>query len=556
MNTQIAIVGGGPVGLALALFLDHYGVRSVLINEEPTSRLEPKGSTHNARTMEHYRRLGIADRIRRQGLPADHPGDVAYFTRLNGWELGRMRMPSSAEKLAAVMCSEFDEQVPEPLHRGNQMYVERFLLEHARTRSNITWRMGWHADKFVDRGDSVELSITRLADGATENVRAHYLVGCDGGRSSIRRALGIRYQGQDGLEDAFYGGRMFATHLRAPTLYREMLGSRRAWMYWALGAKSRTAFISVNGDDEFLVFTKALQDGGLPDPAATLRSLEDCIGQVEPITVLSQRPWSAGVALTAESFGTGRVFLAGDAVHLFTPTGGFGMNTGIDDAANLSWKLAARIQGWGGTELLDSYVHERKPTAERNTHAARELAKHVGNAKLPGGMEDDSAAGEEARRTAAGILDGPGHEFASLGVQLGARYDNSPIILPDGKAPADDFVNYRPSSAPGGRAPHFWVDQRRGSGSSLFDHLGAGFTLLRLGTALADSSDLMVAAARCGVPLKVLDIEDTRARDLYGVDMVLIRPDQYVAWRGNQLPSDPTSLISRVTGRDSGAERA
>jgi hypothetical protein len=243
------------------------------------------------------------------------------------------------------------------------------------------------------------------------------------------------------------------------------------------------------------------------------------------------------------------VVLAGDAAHLFTPTGGFGMNTGMDDTSNLGWKLAALIQGWGGPGLLRSYEVERKPVAERNTIAARDLNKNLAGMPAPAEMEEDSPAGAAARREVSAHLATMGEEFASIGVQLGARYDGSPIVVSDGASPPpDNYVNYTPSSVPGGRAPHCWLNHGRGYGDSLFDHLGAGFTLLRLGNGAADGAAIEAAARKRNVPLKVLDVPGADARDLYGCDLALIRPDQYVAWRGNAPPADSARMIAQVVG--------
>src|SRR5262249_21016517 len=207
------------------------------------------------------------------------------------------------------------------------------------------------------------------------------------------------------------------------------------------------------------------------------------------------------------------------------------MNTGIDDVANLSWKLAAMIQGWGGAKLLDSYELERKPVAVRNTIAARELAKRNGSIPTSPRMEEDTPEGEAARHRVGAHLSSFGEAFASIGLQLGARYDGSPIIVEDGPPPATNAIAYTPSSVPGGRAPHMWLDQGRGRGSSLYDRLGAGFTLLRLGGSAESSDGLEAAARRRGIPLKVLDVLGKEAWDLYERDLVLIRPDQHVAWR-------------------------
>ncbi len=551
----IAIVGGGPVGLMLALFLDRYGVRSIIFNSEAEVRPHPKGSSHNARTMEHHRRLGIAQKIRSFSLALDRPTDVAYFTRLTGWELARLHMPSEAEKQRAVAAAPATDQVPEPILRANQMYVEAFLLAHARTRENINVRFGWQVDKFDDDDKGVTLEAEAVGDdarkGARETWRAQYLVGCDGGRSFVRRSLALRYHGFAKLDAPHYGGRMIATHMRAPTLYRDHLAHWHGWQYWVVNPEVRATIISLRGDEEFLVFSKAKDDEAVPSDEAIANMVRRGVGADIALTMLDHRPWTAGIALVAEHFIAGRVVLAGDAAHLFTPTGGFGMNTGMDDTSNLAWKLAATMQGWGGANLLQTYEQERKPVAERNTLAARELNVHLANLSVPAAIEQDTAEGEAARAQVSAQLSTFGEEFASLGVQLGARYDGSPIIASDGAAPpADNYVRYTPSSVPGGRAPHVWLDSGRSHGSSLFDRLGFGFTLLRLGGKAAKTGAIEHAAHARRVPLQVLDIPHADARDLYERDLVLVRPDQYVAWRGNSPPSNPDRLLAKIVGAD------
>ena len=544
----VAIVGGGPVGMMLALFLDRLGVRSVLFNSAAATRWHPKGSTEGSRTMEHFRRLGIAGEIRKLGLPADHPTDVAYFTRFATYELARLRMPSAADVARQVAAAPATDQVPEPIHRANQMHVERFLFEHASRRPNITMRFGWRVEDFSEDAAGVTLSAIREQGGACERWRAQYLVGCDGGRSLVRRKLGIGYQGEPGIEQRYLGGRMFSTYVRAPNLYRDVLRRRRAWQYWAVNPEIRSLLISVNGDDEFLLRTQARVPDKPPEDEAVADVMRRCVGAETKLTIIAHEPWTAGMALVAGKFGAGRVWLAGDAVHLFTPTGGFGMNTGIDDADNLAWKLAAMVQGWGGARLLATYESERQPVAVRNTHAARQLTVNIGETAVDPQIEEDSTQGAAARLKAGAMLAGFGEQFASLGVQLGARYDGSPIVAGEGAPPADSFENYTPTGIPGGRAPHLWLDGGRGTGHSLYDRLGAGFTLLRLGGKTADTAGIAAAAARRAIPLGVLDVESAAARELYQRDLVLIRPDQYVAWRGNRPPEDADRLLAQMVG--------
>src|ERR1700691_980749 len=261
LAAPIAIVGAGPIGLMLALFLDHYGVRSVLFNIDAESRWHPKGNTHGARTMEHYRRLGLSAKVRALGLPIGHPTDVAYSTRLNGHELARIAMPSLAEKLRRVAGSSSIDQIPEPIHRANQMYVERMLFGEACHRPTITLRGGWRVTRFSEVGDGVSVRAGRVADGASENWRAQYLVGCDGSQGIVRRTLGVRYQGLDRLEQAFYGGRMMATYLRAPTLYRDIIPRNgHAWQYCAVNAELRVVLVALDGGAEFLLHSKLADD--------------------------------------------------------------------------------------------------------------------------------------------------------------------------------------------------------------------------------------------------------------------------------------------------------
>ena len=533
--------------MMLALFLDWHGVRSVLFNTEKTTRWHPKGSTEGSRTMEHFRRLGIAGEIRKLGLPADHPTDVAYFTRFGAHELARLRMPSANEVRRQIAASAKIDQIPEPIHRANQMHVERFLFEHAKTRPNIAMRFGWNVEQFAQNKDGVQLTAVR-AEGTKEIWRVRYLVGCDGGRSGIRRALGIKFRGEPGLEQQYFGGRMFSTYVRVPALYQKFLGTRRAWQYWTVNPEIRSSLIAIDGKEEFLFRLRATQPDKPPEDAIVADTMLRCVGSQVETQIIAHEPWTAGMALVAERYGDRRVLLAGDAVHLFTPTGGFGMNTGIDDAVNLAWKLAAVLQGWGGDNLLSSYDAERMPIALRNTEAARRLTANIGETDVVPAIERSTPAGEAARAAAGRMFAGFGEQFASIGVQLGARYDGSPVIGESAAPPADSLTAYVPTSVPGGRAPHVWLDAGRSQGSSLFDRLGRGFTLLRLGPRPPDASGIIAAATSRQVPLDILDVADRDTRDLYDCDLALIRPDQYVVWRGNGVMRDPGAVLARVCG--------
>lgn len=546
-RTPVAIVGGGPVGLLLALLLDHHGVGSVVFDAEDSVPAEPRGSTHGARTMEHYRRLGLAGRIRELGLPGGHSAGISFFTRYSGHLLAHLPWPGPDEARAHVAAASRTDQVPEPMHRANQMYVERLLLGHARTRPRISLRYGHRVTAVRERPGHVALTVESRR--GTHAWRAEYAAGCDGGHSLVRRSLGISYRGEGSLDQDVLGRRATAAHLRVPGLYERFLRGNAAWSNWVFNAELALNLIALDGVDEFFLLTSSA-DPDDPSDGALVDLVRRAAGVPLEVQVVSRRAWTPGAALVAERFGAGRIWLAGDAAHLFTPNGGFGMNTGVDDAANLAWKLAASVRGWAGPGLPASYEAERRPVALRNTAAARELNIALGAVDRPAALEDDSAEGEATREKTAERLAAYGLlTLDTLGVQLGARYEGSPVVASEGDdPPPDSFTSYTPSGVPGGRAPHVWLDDGRGVGSSLFDRLGPGFTLLNLCTVPQDTSGFEAAATERGIPLSVLRIPEPAARELYGRDLVLVRPDQHIAWRGNRMPREIVGLLGCVTG--------
>ncbi|MEU6406950.1 FAD-dependent monooxygenase [Streptomyces sp. NPDC046985] len=548
LRTRVAITGGGLVGLMLALFLDRYGIESVVFNIEDSWHNRPRGATHNARTMEHYRRLGISGRIRHLGLPADHALDTAYFTRYSGFELSRLHLQSSGERMRALATAPRTDHTPEPTHRANQMYAERFLYEHSRTRPAITLRFGWRVTRLKQNAGGVTLQAESVDGRARETWQAPYAVGCDGGRSFVRRSLGVRDERSGAAAHHILGRRAVAAQLRLPTFHTKVVAGQRAFSYWAVNPELVMNLTTLNGHDEFHLLADSA-DPSTTDAAELTALVRRAAGMDLPVEVLSHRPWTSDAATVAERLTIGRVFLAGDAAHPFPPNGEFGMNTGVDDVANLAWKLAGTLQGWGGAALLGSYESERQPIARRNAAAARELATRLADIERPDQMEADSPEGVRARDRAGALLRAYGERTHSIGLQLGARYDQSPLIDSHEEPPTDSLGTYTPTAIPGGRAPHVWLDRWRGPGSAIFDRFGAYYTLLRLGPEPPSTEGLEATAAAHGMPLQVIHFEDPDIRELYGRDLVLVRPDQHIAWRGNNLPASPHDLVARVTGR-------
>ena len=542
-TTPVLISGGGPVGLVLSIELAWRGVPSIVLNTEPTTAVHPQGNTHNSRTMEHYRRLGIADRVRAVGLPPKFTTDISYLTRFTGHEFARIPMPSSAEKQRRIAEQDMSFLTPEPIHRSSQFYVEPELFAHAETLDGIDLRFGWELIDFTQYADRVESTIRHSETGDTETIVSKWLAGCDGAQGYTRRALDIPYRGEGGDEVAFFIGKMLSVYIDAPGIH-DVMNMEPAWQYWTVNNDARTCIVTLDAKGKFVVLAK-YPDSGEPDEAEIICDIQDAFGAEIDIEVISIRQWTAGNALVADRYGDGRVLLAGDAVHLFTPTGGFGMNTGVEDAVNLGWKIAAVHHGWAPETLLDTYEGERRPIGIRNTQSSRKLASDVATIQVPAALEEETAEGQKARADLGRHLSGFTEEFASLGIQLGARYDASPLIANDGtEPPPDSPVEYVPTACPGGRAPHQWLND----GASIHDRFGKWFTLVKFGSASTDTAAFAAAAEALDVPLDIVDVAEKAARDLYACTFALIRPDHHVAWRGDSLPADTEALMRQVSG--------
>lgn len=550
LTTDVLIAGGGPCGLMLANELGRRGIRCLLVDPKPGTAFNPQANATQARTMEHFRRLGFAQEIRTKGLPSDHPTDIAYLTRFSGTELARLRLPTAAAAPQVIKNLSGSWSAAELPHRISQKYVEVSLREHAQRLPSVEIRYGWQLTSFTDTGsgsgiEAVVQPVNGEQGGAPVQVQAAYLMGADGARSFVRGQLGIAWGGATGFKRNFMGGKMLAVYLKAPDFYARNPNDR-AWMYVVVNPQLRAFIMSVDGVSEFAFHIQMADDAATEalTEADARRLFAQAYGQDMEIEILSMATWLAVHALVAESFQKGRVFLGGDAVHLFTPTGGLGYNTAVEDAVNLGWKLASVIKGQAPAALLDSYALERKPLAVRNTSYARQLADSIGLFDAAPELEDDTPAGAQARATASDYLNGHvRREFNIPGITFGGRYDGSRLIVPDGSTPPPDQPNhYVPSACPGGRPPHVWLED----GRSLYDSFNFEWTLLVLGEDAPDASGFERAAQQAGLDLKVVRHASQALRDLYEAPLVLIRPDQIVAWRGlDAIPA--TEVLARVS---------
>ena len=531
----VLVVGGGPVGLALAGDLGWRGIACELVERTDGAIRQAKMDMVGIRTMEFCRRWGLVEAVESAGYNRAYPQDCAWVTSLNGHEFGREHFPAPRDEKCPP-------QSPQKRERCPQNFFDPVLRRFAESHAGVT--LSYHTElvDFAERPDGVVARLEDVATGAVRTVEADYLVACDGGASAVRQKLGIPMSGQPALTYTtnviFRRDGLEKLHDKKPGYRYIFIGPEGTW----------ATLVAINGRDQWrfsLVGDAEKRERTEPElRAAIVRAM----GREFDFEILSVLPWVRR-QLVADRYATNRVFLCGDAAHLTSPTGGFGMNTGILDVVNLSWKLAARVQGWGGGKLLATYDTEQRPVGQRNVSEAtgnlqRMLSPRISqpDAKVfAPGPEGDAARAEFGNAYTEMMR----REWFSIGIHLGYVYEGSPIVVPDGTPRPEDTVStYAQNARPGSRAPHAWL----APGRSTLDLFGKAFVLLRFGATPVDVAPLLAAAKARGVPLEVVDLDHAEAARLYERKLVLVRPDGQVAWRGDVAPAEGEAVIDAVRG--------
>jgi 2-polyprenyl-6-methoxyphenol hydroxylase-like FAD-dependent oxidoreductase len=530
-TTQVLVIGAGPVGLATAIELGLRGIAVTLVEQRSRTGAQPRAKTTNVRSMQHLRRWGIADALRAAApLPYDYPTDIVFTTTLFGRTLAVIENAFEGAKRR-------DPRFPEAAQWVPQYTVEKVLHGRLAQLSSVTLLSGTVLESLVQSPAGVSATVRDLASGAPRTIRAQYLVGADGARSVVRGIIGAKMNGDHAFA---YNYNLI---LRIPELEKNP-PARRAIMYWVVNPESPGVLSPLDGGGVWaygMLLPPGVKEISDED---VLRRARVAVGRDVAMEIVERDIWAAH-RLMADSYRKGRVFLAGDACHLHPPFGGYGMNLGIADGVDLGWKLGAVLGGWGGEGLLASYEEERRAVHQRTIAEAVENYKTLSNHLTRDNLDADTEAGAQARaEVGEAIHAAKTREFKTLGVVLGSRYDESPIIVPDGTpAPAEHHATFEPTARPGSLTPHVWLKD----GSSLYDHIGLGYNLLLLsdaGAALA--REISAAAAAASVPLKTLDLRAEGLEALYAAPLALVRPDQYVAWRGAR--ADPAALIDTLRG--------
>ncbi len=539
-TASVGVVGGGPVGLSLALDLAARGI-NVIVAERRAAREPPsvKCNHVSSRTMEIFRRLGIADEVRNAGLPDDYPNDVVFRTRATGYELARIPIPCRLNRRSEKNVPDGWWPTPEPPHRINQLFLEPVLFDQALARSRITILNRCEITSIAQTNDNVTANARDLDCGESFRIECSYLIGCDGGRSTIRRQIGAKLEGDEVIQ------RVQSSYIRAPQLMGRIKGER-AWMSYIYNPQRAGNLLAIDGRETWLIhnYLRPGEEFDTLDRDACLRLLLG-VGPEFEYEMLGNEDW-IGRRLVADKFRDRRVFICGDAAHIWVPYAGYGMNTGIADAMNLSWLLAAHLNGWAPASILDAHERERWPITEQVSRFAMRHAEGAIRERttLPPELEDASEAGAAARRV---VGEAAYHlhvqQFACAGLNYGYFYDDSPIIAHDGeRAPSYTMYDYTPSTVPGCRTPHYWLSD----GQSLYDAMGGDYALIRLDRNM-DVAPILSAAQQRGVPLGLIEASG-EIPSAFRNKLVLSRPDNHVAWRGDQVPKDPLALIDLIRG--------
>jgi 2-polyprenyl-6-methoxyphenol hydroxylase-like FAD-dependent oxidoreductase len=536
LDTPVLIVGAGPTGLVLASVLSEYGIKCVLVERNTHTTRFPKMDITNGASMELLRRLGVDVELRRVGVAPQHSFDVIFAPGLDGPEVARWALPSVDEQAATLRNSPDGARPGQPWQRCSQAIFEAVMMERCRRDPLIDVRQGWQLQTCAQSGDGVQATIVDDTGEALE-IRASYLVGCDGASSRVRNELGIAMEGAKDITT-------FAlVHFRSSDLANlQALGQ-----FWHLYITDGAILIAQDEVDTWTLH----KDLGLVDDPDPIGDPHEFVARAlgRPIVIdeiLASSVWRPN-ALLADQYGRDRILLAGDSAHTMVPTGGFGMNTGLGDAFNLGWKLAGLLHGWGGPELLASYEAERRPVGDRNRIASVEnVFVHLQSRNMidPDLIGQDSDDGRAHRAVVAEFFTTNNAENLSLGIELDVRYGDSPIVCgTDGEAPPWDRRTFVPTVRPGHRAPNVVV----ADGETLFDQFGDGFTLVDAVAGPSDAKLLLDEAELVGVPVRHLVLDDPRLCQLYGHRLVLVRPDLHISWSGTTV-ANPADVVARARG--------
>ena len=542
VDTPVLIVGGGPIGLTLALDLAWRGVECVVVERRaPGEPPLPKCNHVAARSMEIYRRLGVAQDLRDNGLPADYPNDVSYRTSFTGEELTRILIPCRQDRYTSEDGPDTDWPTPEPPHRINQIFLEPILYEHAARSPLITLLNRHTVERFEQDADGVTAWAQDFETGQEQAITCRYMIGCDGGGSAVRKGIGAQFEGDAVIQ------RVQSTYIRAPDLIG-LQQVERAWATFSLNPRRSGNCYAIDGVGRWVVHNYMRPDEPDFDSVDRDWAIREILG-VGPdfqYEVIQPMDWF-GRRLVADKFREGRVFLCGDSAHIWVPYAGYGMNAGIADAMGLSWLLAAHLNGWADEAILDAYEAERLPITQQVSHFVMDHAHAMAGQRgsVPENIEAIGEAGEAARAALGErAYDLNVQQYCCAGLNFGAFYDESPIIAYDGEdAPGYSMAEFTASTVPGCRAPHFWLKDGRG----LYDALGPEYTLLVLDRDV-EWQGLAEASMAVGLPLSVLEIAPGDADSVYEEKLVIVRPDQHVAWRGDEAPDDALGLMRFLGG--------
>lgn len=543
IQTDVTIVGAGPVGLTLAIDLAQRDIQVTMI--ETRHRGEPPNVKCNhvsARSMEIFRRLGLVKQLRDAGLPEDYPNDVAYRTTFTGTELSRIPIPCRKDRYIQKEGPDTWWPTPEPPHRINQIFLEPIIFEFAAAQKNIRIINRSQVLDCIQDDDGTTCFANNLDTNEAFTIRSKFLIGCDGGRSLIRKKIGASLSGTDVVS------RVQSTYIKAPNLIK-LQQHERAWATFSINPRRTGNVYAIDGKETWLVhnYLRDIEvDFESVDRDWAIRQILGVDEKFE-YEILSKEDWF-GRRLVADKFREKRIFICGDAAHLWVPMAGYGMNAGIADAMNLSWTLAAYLNGWAGEGILDSYQKERQPITEQVSNFAmnHEFALAKERKSVSPNIEDLSPEGENARvETGRALYDLNVKQYCCAGLNFGYFYDKSNIIQYDGENHPSYTINtFTSSTVPGCRLPHFWLENHE----SIYDKLGPEFSLLQFGDD-APGKSMVDAAKELNIPLKLIQLGNNYKNDIYKENLILVRPDFHIAWRGNESPKDSFELLKLATGR-------